>query len=60
MAETCKALVCNGSIEGMGTFVLLSMILTDDDNLLHLNAAYADRHGHDRHLLAFPSRQTLV
>lgn len=59
MAGTCESLVRKVSAEGAGTFVLLSLILADDDKLLHLNAAYADHHGHahdpDRHPLAFPS-----
>jgi hypothetical protein len=60
MAGTCESLVRKVSVEGAGTFVLLSIILVDGDKRLHLNAAYVDRHGRDhdrdRHPLAFPSR----
>ena len=64
VAGTCESLVRKVLVEGAETFVFLSIILADGDKFLHLNAAYADRHGHDhdpdRHPLAFPSRQTLV
>ena len=58
----CESLVCEVSVEVevTVTFVHLSMTLPDDDNLLHLNAAYADRRGHDRRSLSVLSRQTSV
>jgi hypothetical protein len=46
---------------GQGVSELLS---GHHGNVIHLNDAYADRHGHDhdgdRHQLPFPPRQTLV